>query len=181
MLTCNASELSVVKITSLQPGDLFAYAGSGGSFIAVVVENEDGQYFSWMRLTGEHQFLMEDLGQGSRDYGQAHKVMNLALRWDHLQVQIDQTSISRAVEVSIGSLIVGDDAQIATAFRNSSDSDIDERFGVSLRNLERQSMCATSAYACTKWRMVYAPPGLPLEIVAEFSPTRAATAEPLRM
>jgi len=181
MLTCNASELSVVKITSLQPGDLFAYAGSGGSFIAVAVENDERQYFSWMRLTGDHPFFMEDLGQGSLAYAQGHKVLNLALRWDQLQVQVDPTSISRAADIPTGGLVVGQDAQIVTAFRNSSDDDIQERFGVSLRNLERQPMSASSAYACTSWRMVYVASGLPPEVIAEFSRTRTATVETLRI
>lgn len=180
MITCSANALSVVKITSLQPGDLFAYAGSQGRFTGVVVENEEGHYFSWMHLTGDHRFLMDDLGQGSRDYSQAHKVLNLSLRWDKLQLQIDQISISRTSDVSIGSLIVDDDAQIVTAFRASNDGDIDERFGILLRNLEREPMPASSAYACTKWRLVHVPPELPPEVIAEFSPAAPATAEPLQ-
>lgn len=181
MLTCNASELSVVKITQLQPGDLFAYAGSQGRFTGVVIENEEGQYLSWMRLTGDHPFLMEDLDQGPRAYNQAPKILNLSLRWDKLQMQIDQTSIARAADVSIGSLVFEDDAQIATAFRNSNDNDLDERFVVLVRNLERKHMPSSTAYVCTKWRLIHVPPGLPPDVVAEFSPPEAASAEPLRI
>ena len=181
MLTRNAVELSVVKVTTLQPGDLFVYVGSGGRFTAVVVENEEGHYFSWMRLTGDHSFFMEDLGQGTRAYSHAPKVLNVSLRWDKLQVQIDPASVSLAADALVGSLIIEDDVQIATAFKTRDDDDLDERFGVLVRNLDRQSMSASSAYMCAKWQLIYVPPELPPEVVAEFSPTRSATAEPLRI
>jgi hypothetical protein len=181
MLTCNTSELSVVKITSLQPGDLFAYAGSDGRFTGVVVENEEGQYLSWMRLTGDHSFLMEELGQGPRAYGHAHKVLNLSLRWDTLQVQIDQTSITRTTNAPIGSLVVDDDAQIASDFMPSNEGGENEFFGVALRNLERRSLPTSSAYVCPKWRLIHVSPGLPPEVIAEFSPAEAASVEPLRI
>lgn len=183
MLTIQPSSLSLVVLTTLSPGDIFfQHSGQHGSHIGMLVRN-DSQYASWLRLTGKHQFRMEDTaGGGAYTHAHAPRVLRLGIHRNDLRFQIDQTSVTRPTmdTLRVGWLLIREQPRIVTIIGDG-DVDQDELSGLSLVDLSRESVEAPDAYVCTKWRLIHVPPGLPPEVIAEFSPTSAATAEPLRI
>jgi len=105
MITIQYSNLALVNVTALKPGDLFQYADRHGSHTALLVENDAPRWASWLYLTGPHQFRMGDTGHGGAlHYAQAPKVLRLGIHRDDLRVQIDQGQVKRA---AAGTLRVG--------------------------------------------------------------------------
>lgn len=184
MLTIQPSSLSLVKLTKLSRGDFFIrHAGKRRSDIGIVIQNTPQQHASWLRLTGPQQFRMEDTGEtGSVFYDLAPMVMRLGIQRDDLRVQIDQTRVTPAESgtLRVGCLLIREQPCIVTS-RGDGDVKQDEFSGVSLKDWSHVSVDVPDAYVCTKWRLIHVPPGLPPEVIAEFSPTSAATAEPLRI
>src|SRR5690242_15115678 len=172
MLTIQPN-VSVVQLTALKPGDVFQCSEGQRSYVAILVQNEDQQYASWLHLTGQHQFRMEDTGNGGLlHYAQAPKVLRLGIDLKDLRVQIDQTRITRARAVSapsVGCLHIQEQLRVVAIF-GERDADPDELSGVSLADLSRESIDPYHGYTCDKWQLVHVPEGLPPEVVVEFSP-----------
>jgi hypothetical protein len=177
MLTIQPSALSMVRLTALEPGDLFQYSGSHGDYIAMLVENEAQQYASWLRLTGDQQFRMEDVGHGGAfHYVHAPKVLRLGIRCGDLRVRIDQARLvpAAAGTLQVGALLIQEHPRIVTRF---GDGELDEMdaYGVSLADLSRESVYARGGYVCDKWQLVHVRQDSPPELIAEFSPPTHAT------
>jgi hypothetical protein len=174
MLTIQPDAISMVRITSLQPGELFIVSGGGGDFVAVAVENEEQRYMSWLRLTGENRFLLDRLEGGSYR-AHAANVLRLGLHWSDLQLRMDETRIKRiGVVPVVGCLLVAEVPSIVTKFWASDDRDEDDAFGVSLKNISREYV-SHGGYCCDKGQLVLVPQGLPPAVVAEFSPPQKVT------
>lgn len=172
MLTIQPNTLSVVQLTALKPGDLFQYSGQHGSYVAMLVQNETPHYASWLRLTGDRQFRMQDTGPaGSVHYARAPKVLRLGIQRSDLRVQIDQTHVKRAAAgtLHIGCLLIREKLHIVT-FSGDGDVHQDELSGVALSDLSCDSVDPNGRYICDKWQLVHVPHGLPPEVIAEFSP-----------
>lgn len=183
MLTIQPN-VSVVQLTALEPGELFQCPEGQGSYVAMLVENEAPRYVSWLHLSGKHQFRMENTGTGgSLHYAQAPKVLRLGIDRKNLHVQIDQTRIARAgaaAALSVGFLHIDDQLRIVTIF-GGGNAVPDELSGVSLVDLSREYVDPHRGYVCNKWQLIHIPQGLPPEVIAESSPTEAASVEPLRI
>ena len=170
MLTIQPN-VSVVQLTALEPGELFQCPEGQGSYVAMLVQNEDQRYASWLHLTGQHQFRMEDTGSGGLlHYAQAPKVLRLGINRKDLRVRIDQTRIARAgvaTPPSVGCVHIDGQLRVVTIF-DGGDADPDELSGVSMVDLSRESIDAYHGYVCDKWQLVQLSPGLQPEIIAEF-------------
>lgn len=168
MITCNPQEITTVSITSLAPGDLFAYSGSAGKITAVVVENDTkSNFLSWLRLSGSHAFAMEWMRGMHANRADAN-VVKLPQKLDALRVQIEQSEISRKTEFTLGALLIDEHPRIVTAFiANDRHSLEDELWAVSLRDLTRTR--PSYGYTCDEWRLLYVPDDLPPEVIASFS------------
>jgi len=168
MITCNPQEVSTVNITSLSPGDLFAYSGSDGKLMAMVVENDgEGWFLSWLRLTGPHAFAM-DCMDGRGTMGRGFDVFRIPLKLRDLRLQIEPSRISPTAEHTVGSLLVDEHPRIVTAFRSHDGDGLDaDLWMVSLHDLSRDR--PSSGYACDEWRLVHVPDGLQPEVIAESS------------
>ena len=167
MITCNPQEVATVNVTSLSPGNLFAYAGSDGKLMAMVVENDgEGRFLSWLHLTGPHAFAM-DCMDGRRAMGSSFKVFRIPLKLRDLRLQIEPSCISRKAEHIVGSLLVDEQPRIITAFISQDGSGVDaDQWAVSLHDFARDR--PGSGYACDEWRLVNVPESLPLEVIAQF-------------
>ena len=176
MLTIQPN-VSVVQLTALEPGELFQCPEGQGSYVAMLVQNEDQQYASWLHLTGQHPFRMEHTGSGGLlHYAQAPKVLRLGINHKDLRVQIDQTRITRAGAVtppSVGCMHIDDQLRVVTIF-GGGDADPDDLSGVSLADLSRESIDAYRGYICDKWQLIHVPQGLAPEVVAAFWPPTSA-------
>lgn len=173
MLTIQPNALSVVRLTALQPGDLFQYSGSHGNYTAMLVQNDGARYASWLRLTGKHPFRSEDTGRsGTLEYAQAPKVLRLGMNRDDLRVQVDQTKVKRAAAgtLQIGQLLIQDKLRIVT-FSGDGDADQEELSGVALDDLSHDSVDANGGFVCDKWQLIHVPRELPPEIIAQFDAT----------
>jgi len=116
MLAVQPDAISMVRVTSLPPGELFIVSGGGGDFVAVAVENEEQRYMSWLRLTGENRFLLDRLEGGSYR-AHATNVLRLGLRWSDLQLRMDETRIKRIDVVPVvGCLLVAELPSIVAKF-----------------------------------------------------------------
>lgn len=167
MITCNIDDLSIVKMTKLQPGELFAHSGGSGNFAGVVIENDDERFMSWMCLTGNNRFHLQCL-EGGVARAHSPNVLRLGIHWNELRVQIDETRVERiGVVPDVGCLLVVDQPRIVTKYWAPDDRDEVDAYGISLRDLSRQHV-SQGGYCCAKWRLVYVPKGLPPEVIAEF-------------
>lgn len=180
MITCNPREICVVNITSLSPGDLFTYAESGRKFTAVVVDHTDEpRLISWLHLTGAHPFTMDCVRGPCLDVKDG-KVLRLALKLSELRLQIAEPAISLKPENPIGALFIDDHPRIVTAFLSSdSGGHEEELWAVSLVDLSRHRL--SYGYTCHEWRLVNVSDGQPPEAITEFSLSKVAAAEPLRI
>jgi hypothetical protein len=171
MITCNPQEVSAVNIASLSPGDLFAFSGSHGKYMAMVVEKDDeGRFLSWMHLIGQHAFEMDCISGGGGS-GRGFNVFRVPLKISDLRLQFEPSRISRKAEHTFGSLSVDGHPRIVTAFMSHDGSGREaDLWGVSLCNLSRDR--PSSGYACDEWRLVSMPAGQPPEVIASFSGER---------
>lgn len=167
MITIDANAMSMVKVTGLEPGELFVFSGGIGDFIAVVVENHEKRSMSWLRLTGNDRFFLNYL-DGNNLRVHAPDVLRLGLHWKDLQLQMDETRIKRtSVVPDIGCLLLAEQPYIVSKFQVFDGRDVDDAFGISLREIAREHV-GRGGYCCEHWRLVRARQGLPPELIAEF-------------
>lgn len=166
MITIDKKVACTVPLTSLERGELFAISG-GGDYIAVVVESDPQRYISWLHLTGNKRWLLNDL-QGVGFHSHAPSVLRLGIGWNDVQLQMDEACIARtSVVPAVGCLLVADKPSIVTKLWTPDGRDDGYTYAVSLQDLSRHH-AEPSGYCCERWRLVHVPQGLPPELIAEF-------------